>query len=61
MTITIDEASGTGVRFGKVERAWLRVHRRVAMRPSLPLPEIDLDPSLSDGERALLDAIVDRH
>jgi alkyldihydroxyacetonephosphate synthase len=50
-------AVGAGGRFGRIERAWLRVHRRDAVRPCLALPGGDLDPPLSDAESRLLDAI----
>jgi alkyldihydroxyacetonephosphate synthase len=49
---------GTGGRLGRIERAWLRVHRRDAARPALPLPALDLDPPPSDAELRLLDQIA---
>jgi alkyldihydroxyacetonephosphate synthase len=49
---------GAGGRFGKVTRAWIRVHRQEAVRPSLPLPGVDLDPPLEGGELALVEAIA---
>lgn len=51
-------AVGAEGRFVRVTRAWLRVHEVEAPRPTLPLPELDLDPPISDGERALLEAIA---
>ncbi len=49
--------AGTGDRLGRVTRAWLRVHRRDAVRPALPLPGVALDPPLSAAESRLVDAI----
>jgi alkyldihydroxyacetonephosphate synthase len=50
---------GTGGRFGKIDRAWLRVHRKEARRVALPLPEgVDLDPPVSDAEASLVSSIV---
>lgn len=51
-------AMGTAGRFVRVTRAWLRVHAVDAPRPTLPLPEVDLDPPLEEGERGLLEAIA---
>jgi alkyldihydroxyacetonephosphate synthase len=48
---------GAGHRFGRIDRAWMRVHRRDAPRPTAPPFHHDRDPALSDGERGLLDAI----
>jgi alkyldihydroxyacetonephosphate synthase len=48
---------GAGGRFGRIDRAWLRVHRRGAVRPEAPPFALDRDPPVSDGERALLDRI----
>jgi len=48
---------GAQRRFGSIDRAWLRIHRRDARRPSLPLPGADLDPPLTEAETLLLDAI----
>jgi alkyldihydroxyacetonephosphate synthase len=45
-------------RFGRIDRAWMRVHEREAERPSAPAFHLDRDPPLSNGERALLDAIA---
>jgi len=50
-------ALGTKHRLATVTHAWLRIHRLDARRPSLPLPDTDLDPPVSAGEAALLDAI----
>lgn len=49
--------AGTGDRLGRVTRAWLRVHRRDAARPALPLPGVDLDPPVSEAESRLVEAI----
>jgi len=49
---------GAGGRFGRIDRAWMRVHRRDATRPTAPAFEIDRDPTVSDGERTLLDDIT---
>lgn len=49
--------AGTGDRLGRVARAWLRAHRRDVARPRLPLPDVDLDPSMSEVESRLVDAI----
>ena len=51
---------GAHRRFGSIDRAWLRIHRRDARRPSLPLPAADLDPPLTEAEARLLDAIRSR-
>jgi len=48
---------GAGERFGRVDRAWMRVHALGATRPTAPAFACDRDPPLSAGERALLDAI----
>lgn len=50
-------AIGTNHRLATVTHAWLRIHRLDARRPSLPLPDTDLDPPLGAGEAALIDAI----
>jgi alkyldihydroxyacetonephosphate synthase len=44
-------------RFGHIDRAWMRVHPTGASRPTSTTFACDRDPPLSDGERALLDAI----
>jgi alkyldihydroxyacetonephosphate synthase len=49
----------TGGRFGRIDRAWLRVHGRGTSLPTSPPFEHDRDPALADGERALLAAIDD--
>ena len=49
---------GAGDRFGRIDRAWMRVHRRDATRPTAPAFELDRDPPLSQGESTLLDAIT---
>lgn len=49
---------GTGGALGKVARAWLRVQRADAARPSLPLPGVDLDPAPSEAETRLVDALA---
>jgi alkyldihydroxyacetonephosphate synthase len=49
---------GAGDRFGRIDRAWMRVHRRDATRPTAPAFAHDRGPPVSDGERALLDAIA---
>ncbi len=48
---------GAHERFGRVDRAWVRVHRRGVPRPSAAPFVCDRDPPLSPGESALLDAI----
>lgn len=50
---------GAGERFGSIERAWLRVHVRSAPRVRLTIAEgIDLDPPMSKGEVALVEAMA---
>jgi alkyldihydroxyacetonephosphate synthase len=49
--------AGTGARLGRVTKAWLRSHRREAVRPQMDLPRIDLDPPITDAESRLVDAI----
>jgi alkyldihydroxyacetonephosphate synthase len=44
-------------RFGKVERAWIRVHRRDAPAPATHPLVADRNPPMTDGEGALFDAI----
>jgi len=41
-----------------VDRAWLRLHRRDARIPALPLPAVDLDPPVSLEEAAMMDRIA---
>ena len=48
---------GAGDRFGRVDRAWMRVHLLGATRPTAPAFACDRDPPLGAGERDLLDAI----
>jgi len=48
---------GAGERFGRINRAWMRVHPVGVPRPSSSPFEHDRDPPLSAGERALLDSI----
>jgi alkyldihydroxyacetonephosphate synthase len=48
---------GVHGKLATVERAWLRIHRRDARRPMMPLPVgVDLDPAVSEGETRLLEA-----
>jgi hypothetical protein len=49
---------GAAGRFGRIDRAWMRVHRRDARRPTAPPFRLDRDPPVSDGERSLLDSIA---
>ncbi len=50
---------GTRGHLGRIDRVFLRVHRRDARRPSLPLPAgVDLDPKVSLEESALMEAIA---
>lgn len=48
---------GARGRFGRIDRAWMRVHRAGVARPRSAAFHCDRDPSLSPGEEALLDAI----
>jgi alkyldihydroxyacetonephosphate synthase len=49
---------GTHRRLATVDHAWLRIHRRDARRPAMPLPRgVDLDPPVNADEARLLDAI----
>jgi alkyldihydroxyacetonephosphate synthase len=48
---------GAGERFGRVERAWMRVHPIGVPRPTSPAFACDRDPPLTAGESDLLDAI----
>ena len=48
---------GAHGRFGRIDRAWMRVHPVGATRPTSPSFRHDRDPPLSAGERAMLDAI----
>jgi alkyldihydroxyacetonephosphate synthase len=49
---------GAGERFGRIDRAWMRVHRRDATRPTAPAFHVDRDPPVSGGERGLVEAIA---
>ena len=49
---------GAGGRFGRIDRAWMRVHRRDATRPTAPAFELERDPPMSQGESTLLDAMT---
>jgi alkyldihydroxyacetonephosphate synthase len=49
---------GAHGRFGQVERAWLRVHRRGVVRPTSAPFDHERDPAPNAGEDALLDAIA---
>jgi alkyldihydroxyacetonephosphate synthase len=52
-------ALGTHRRLAAIDHAWLRIHRRDARRPSLPLPAgFDLDPPVTEAEARLVDAIA---
>lgn len=52
-------AVGTHRRLLTIDHAWLRIHRRDARRPSMPLPEgVDLDPPVGEPEARLVDAIA---
>jgi len=48
---------GAGGRFGRVDRAWLRVHKRGVTRPAAPAFACERDPGVSPGEARLLDAV----
>jgi alkyldihydroxyacetonephosphate synthase len=49
--------TGMNERFARVARAWLRVHPLGVARPSTHPLAAERDPELTDGERAMLDAI----
>jgi alkyldihydroxyacetonephosphate synthase len=49
---------GAHGRFGRIERAWLRVYRRGVARPSAPPFNHERDPAPNAGERALFEAIA---
>jgi alkyldihydroxyacetonephosphate synthase len=49
---------GTREKIGRIDRAWLRVHRAGVKRPTSPPVDFDRDPPLSPGEQALLDCIA---
>jgi alkyldihydroxyacetonephosphate synthase len=48
---------GAQRRYGRVDRAWMRVYEGGARRPSASPFRLDRDPPLSAGESGLLDAI----
>lgn len=48
---------GAGERFGRIDRAWMRVHPLGTARFTAPAFACDRDPPLAAGESALLDAI----
>jgi alkyldihydroxyacetonephosphate synthase len=51
-------AVGTHRTLATVDRAWLRIHRRGAKRPSMPLPAgVDLDPPVTEAEARLVAAV----
>jgi len=45
---------GTGDRFARLERAWIRVHRRDVTRPRAAEVVVERDPPLEVGEERLL-------
>jgi alkyldihydroxyacetonephosphate synthase len=47
---------GAAGRFGRVDRAWLRVHPLGVPRPTSHPFQVDRDPPVSPGEASLLDA-----
>lgn len=50
---------GTRGKLARLERVWLRIHRRDARRPAMSLPEgVDLDPPLTEAEAKLVDALA---
>ncbi len=49
---------GAGGRFGKIDRAWLRVHPAGVQRPRSAPFVFERDPPLGEGEKTLLDAIA---
>lgn len=49
---------GANDRFGRIDRAWLRVHLRSAAPVRIALPSYPLDPPLNEGESALLERIA---
>ena len=48
---------GAQGRFGRIDAAWLRVHRLGVERPTSPPFECDRDPAPNAGEQGVLDAI----
>jgi alkyldihydroxyacetonephosphate synthase len=49
---------GAQGRYGRIDRAWMRVHERGAHRYVAPAFELDRDPPISAGEARLVDAIA---
>ena len=49
---------GAHGRFGRIERAWLRVHRLGTPRPTAAPFDHERDPPLNVGESALIEALV---
>ena len=49
---------GAGGRFASIDHVWLRVYPTGGHVVRLPTEGLDLDPPVSDGEAALLDAIA---
>ena len=49
---------GMNERYGRIERAWLRVHRLDAPRPMAHPLVADRNPPLSDEEEAMLESIA---
>jgi alkyldihydroxyacetonephosphate synthase len=49
---------GAGGRYGRIDRAWMRVHEVGARRYESPGFQLDRDPPVSAGEASLLDAIA---
>jgi len=48
---------GARGRFGRIDRAWLRAHRRGVPRAATAPFEHPRDPELTEGERSLLGAM----
>jgi alkyldihydroxyacetonephosphate synthase len=48
---------GAHGRFGRIDRAWLRIHGRAVARPCAARFQYDRDPAPNGNESALLDAI----
>ena len=49
---------GSGERFGRIDRAWVRVHRRGVARPTASAFDHERDPVPSDAEKSLTDAVA---
>jgi hypothetical protein len=49
--------TGAGERFGSINQAWLRVHRKDARRATFPTDGLELDASVSPEEEQLLGRI----